>query len=69
MIQCFLSAINYGLRFGGGMSENSNVITYKDFSRYIVRLIFDLSYWFNINVIFLFIVFAIIVNTFACILY
>jgi len=59
------------LRLSGGISDNLLVQTYQsdNRSRYYARFLFDLIFFAFIRVVFLNLIFGIIVDTFACILY
>ena len=59
------------MRLSGGISDNLLVQSYEsdNRSRYYVRFVFDLLFFAFIRVVFLNIIFGIIVDTFACIIY
>lgn len=67
MLQCYLTTLNWGLRNGGGIGDTLNVESYASDNkgRYYFRLIFDLSFFLIINIVFLNIIFGIIIDTFA----
>ena len=56
-----------GLRNGGGISETMRIMSYesKNLGRYYVRLVYDLSFFSLITIIFLNIIFGIIIDTFG----
>lgn len=64
LYSCFLYTVNNGMRAGGGMGDNMNIIGFKDEDFY-TRFTFDIAFYLIINIIFLNIVFGIIVDTFS----
>ena len=67
MLQCFISTLDLGLRFGGGIGESLVPPSYESDARgiYFSRIVFNLTFFLIINIIFLNIIFGIIVDTFA----
>jgi len=67
MLQCYLTTLNWGLRNGGGIGESLLLPSYADDARgpYYFRVVFDLSFFIIINIVFLNIIFGIIIDTFA----
>ena len=65
--ECFINVVNFGLRNGGGIGDNIN--KYYDITKkyYYKRWVFDLFFFFLINVILLNLVFGILINTFSSI--
>jgi preprotein translocase subunit SecG len=64
LYSCFMYSASYGLRMGGGMGDNMNVISRTDEDFY-ARLVFDMAFFMLINLVFMNIVFGIIVDTFS----
>jgi len=64
LYSCFVYTATYGMRAGGGMGDNMNIISRNDPDFY-TRLYFDMAFYLIINIIFLNIVFGIIVDTFS----
>ena len=67
LMHCFLSSINYGLRYGGGMGDYLPPVTLQDWNlqdRWI-RFFFDVCFNMIISVICLNVIFGIIIDTFA----
>lgn len=66
LLHCFLSTLNYGLRFGGGIGEIGTTTT-ADWNRqnYYIRFFFDISFFLLITTIILNVVFGIIIDSFA----
>jgi len=67
MLQCYLSTLNLGLRSGGGIGDMLMLPSFQPDVRmnYYFRVVFDLTFFLLINIIFLNIIFGIIVDTFA----
>lgn len=67
MVQCFSSTLNYGLRNGGGVGDTLAFLSYQSDTRvaYFFRLVFDLTFFILINLVFLKLIFGIIIDTFA----
>ena len=67
MLQCYLTTLNWGLRNGGGIGDTIKMQSYNEENRgpYYFRLVFDLSFFIIINIVFLNIIFGIIIDTFA----
>jgi hypothetical protein len=63
LLSCFFYVLNLGLRNGGGFGD-SLVPTNKT-DRFIERTLFDISFFFLINVISLNIIFGVIIDTFS----
>ena len=63
-IECIFDLINQGFRNGGGIGDIMTIHSH-DYSRYSVVFIFQILFYFTINVIFLNIMFGIIIDTFA----
>jgi len=64
LYSCFLYTTNIGMRSGGGMGDNMNIVKTSDEDFY-TRFSFDIAFYLIINIIFLNIVFGIIVDTFS----
>lgn len=63
---CFISFLNFGLRSGGGMGDNIQYPYYRDdHSLYVIRTVFDITFFILVVLVFINIVFAIIVDSFA----
>lgn len=67
LLHCYLSTINYGLRFGGGIGDALNRTTQASWNapNYFIRFIFDISFFLLITTIILNVVFGIIIDSFA----
>jgi inositol 1,4,5-triphosphate receptor type 3 len=67
LMHCFLSTINYGLRFGGGMGDFFPTVTVESWAWQDkwIRFYFDLSFNLVVSVICLNVIFGIIIDTFA----
>jgi len=67
MWHCFLTTLNYGLRVEGGIGSVLTVQSYHTEHRgaYFFRLVFDVTFFITINVVFLNIIFGIIIDTFG----
>lgn len=66
MLHCFLSVLNYGLRFGGGIGEiNQTTMESWNSSNYYIRFVFDIAFFLLITTIILNVVFGIIIDSFA----
>jgi hypothetical protein len=65
LIWCFLTELDYGTRFRGGISDLIKRISYeKDIAHYMFRWFYDLVYFILIIILMLEMVFGIIVETF-----
>jgi len=65
LIQCYMIHILYGIRSGGGIADNLPKRLYSDHKSLVQgRLIFDLIFFFLINLIVLNMILGIIVDTF-----
>jgi hypothetical protein len=64
LINCYMNVINYGIRYGGGLGENTKYVP-EYISYYEYALIYNLTFFFFINIIGLNIVFGIIIDTFS----
>jgi len=64
LYNCFMYSLSYGMRAGGGMGDNMNVINHEHPDFY-TRVMFDMCFFMLINIIFLNIIFGIIVDTFS----
>jgi len=67
LLHCFISTINYGLRAGGGIGEAIPALSYLNSTteEYYLRVVFDLSFFLIVIIMFLNIIFGIIIDTFA----
>ncbi|KAL4441627.1 hypothetical protein ABPG74_021559 [Tetrahymena malaccensis] len=67
LFQCFIDTLNYGLRTDGGISNTLRRQSFEFDNRgtYIFRVIFDVSWFAMINVIFINIIFGVIIDTFG----
>jgi len=65
LFQCFFSTLNLGLRNGGGIADVLSAISYEEKDTYYGRILFDLTFYIIVIVIFLNIIFGIIIDTFA----
>lgn len=64
LISCFLHGTDLGLRYGGGVGEQQNIIEYGD-PLFVGKIIFNYLYYVLMQIIFLNVVFGIIIDTFA----
>lgn len=64
MYTCYLSTLSYGMRHGGGIGEVTEPVVYPQ-SGYQAKTIFDVGFFFLINMISLNIIFGIIIDTFG----
>ncbi|XP_015786315.1 inositol 1,4,5-trisphosphate receptor type 1-like isoform X2 [Tetranychus urticae] len=64
LFQCLITTINYGLRSGGGIGDVLRSASSEE-SLYYGRVIYELFFYFFINVIVLNLFFGIIIDTFA----
>ena len=62
---CVIYSTNLGFRNGGGISDSMAVDPTEEKGSFIVKFIFDLSFFVFINIISLNIIFGIIIDTFA----
>lgn len=66
MFQCFVTMIDKGLRFGGGIGDITEPIHYNNMrEHYFVKLAHDASFHIIVKVIMLNVLFGIIIDTFA----
>ena len=65
MFKCTVNFFNYGLKFGGGISETMLNPRYKDKYHYWMRWIFDVSFFLIINIFVLNVIAGIIIDTFT----
>ncbi|EAR94170.2 cation channel family protein (macronuclear) [Tetrahymena thermophila SB210] len=67
LFQCFIDTLNYGLRTDGGISNTLRRQSFEFDNRgtYIFRVIYDVSWFALINVIFINIIFGVIIDTFG----
>jgi hypothetical protein len=64
LYHCFMTTVNFGLRFGGGIGENTTYIP-ETSAGFEAMIVFDLVFFFFINIIGLNMVFGIIIDTFG----
>ena len=65
-IQCFLILISYGTRAGGGIGDVLPIISYKyDLKMFLVRFIYDMTFFIIIIMIMGNVTFGLIVDTFG----
>lgn len=62
--RCFIYTLNLGLRFGGGIADGLDISSY-DSDNFVLRNVFDISFFLLINVILLNIIFGLIIDAFA----
>ena len=67
MLHCFLTAINYGLRAGGGIGEflPTQTAAPENIQGWGFKSVYDMSFFFIVITILLNIIFGIIIDTFA----
>ena len=66
LLHCFLTSLNYGLRFGGGIAEiNTTTTASWNNSNYYMKFFFDIAFFLLITTIILNVVFGIIIDSFA----
>ena len=66
LLHCYLTTLNYGLRFGGGIGEITTTTTEEwNRSNYLIKLFFDIIFFLIITTIILNVVFGIIIDSFA----
>ena len=66
MFQCYVTEIDKGMRYGGGIGDMTEPVHYNDEKeKYLFKLVHDSSFQIVINIICLNIIFGIIVNAFA----
>ena len=66
MAQCFVTMIDKGLRFGGGIGDITEPIHFNNMrEHYFVKLAHDASFHIIVKVIMLNVLFGIIIDTFA----
>ena len=64
MYSCYMNVINYGIRMGGGMGEVTSYVS-ESSSRFETAWLFNITFFFLINIIGLNIIFGIIIDTFG----
>lgn len=64
MYTCYMSTLSYGMRHGGGIGEVTEPVVYPQ-SGYQTKTLFDVGFFFLINMISLNIIFGIIIDTFG----
>ena len=64
MYTCYLSTLSYGMRHGGGVGEVTKPVVYPA-PGYATKTLFDVGFFFLINMISLNIIFGIIIDTFG----
>lgn len=64
LVYCFIDAVNYGFRMGGGLGDLQAVFN-RNHENYAALTIFQLLAFIIINVIFLNVIFGIIIDTFS----
>lgn len=64
LISCFLHSTDLGLRYGGGVGEQQNILNYND-PKFPFKIVFNYLYYVLMQIIFLNVVFGIIIDTFA----
>lgn len=66
LLHCYLSTLNYGLRFGGGIGElSTTTIEPWNRSNFMIKFFFDITFFLIITTIILNVVFGIIIDSFA----
>lgn len=66
MFQCYVTMLDKGLRFGGGIGDITEPIHYlDDTEKYYVKLAHDATFHILVKVILLNVLFGIIIDTFA----
>lgn len=66
MLQCFVSMMDKGLRWGGGIGDVTEPIHWNDQGEiYLVKLFHDFSFHIVVKIIMLNVLFGIIIDTFA----
>ena len=66
MAQCFVTMLDKGLRFGGGIGDVTEPIHYLNATeKYFFKLVHDASFHIVVKVILLNVLFGIIIDTFA----
>jgi len=64
LVDCFIDLFNQGFRQGGGIGDIMDFLSHSD-KDYWGAFIYQMLFFFIINVIFLNIIFGVIINTFA----
>ena len=64
-MDCFINTVNMGMKFGGGISDILFYQVNVSENKYWARLLFDLSFFILIQLIFLNIFSGIIIDTFS----
>ena len=62
--QCFIYNLNLGMRFGGGIADGLDVSDHEG-DNFLLRNVFDISFFILINVVMLNIIFGLIIDAFA----
>lgn len=66
LLHCYLTVLNYGLRFGGGIGElTTTTIEPWNRSNFYIKFFFDITFFLVITTIILNVVFGIIIDSFA----
>jgi len=65
LFQCFFTTMTLGLRNGGGIADSLTTISYELKEKFFGRIVYDLTFFIIVVVIFLNIIFGIIIDTFA----
>ena len=64
MYSCYMNVINYGIRMGGGMGEVTSYVS-ESSSRFEGKYMYNLTFFFLINMLALNMVFGIIIDSFG----
>jgi hypothetical protein len=66
MMMCFMTVLDYGMIYGGGIGDYSEPISYRDTpDKYLVKLGHDMAFLILVKFILFNILFGIIIDTFA----
>ena len=67
LMHCFLSTVNYGLRFGGGMGDFFPPTSLQNWNMegYWIRFCFDMGFNISFSILLLNVIVGIIIDTFA----
>jgi hypothetical protein len=65
MVHCVFNVHYFGLLYGGGISENLRMYSTTDPQHYYIRGLYDLLFFWIIQIIFLNLFFGIVIDTFA----
>lgn len=67
LFHCYCTALNYGLRFGGGLGDAMPIAPYDDenLQLYYIKFFMDVAFFLLVNTIILNIFFGIIIDSFA----